>query len=152
MKTPNDFVVSLKVASGPRQGQAVPVTRLPFAIGKDASCQLRSSSEAIAARHCVLQPGPGGLAIADLGSATGTWVNGVRIEGAIPVGDGDELRIGPLVFTIIVEMIKTPPLALPQTKTKLEITADRETLDEMPVPIENRPPQPVAKSEAGVKR
>ncbi len=148
MKKPNDFVVSLKVASGPRKGQSVAVPRLPFAIGRDASCQLRPTSDAIGPRHCVLQPGPGGLSIADLGSATGTWVNGVRIEAAVPVGDGDELRIGPLVFTIIVEMIRPPVLAQPQTKTKLEITADRETLDEMPVPVEKKVNKPVA-TEAG---
>ncbi len=145
MSKPMDFVVKLKVASGPKQGQAVPVPRLPFAIGRSAECQLRPTSDAIAAKHCVLQPGPGGLSIVDLGSSTGTWINGARIEGAVPVGDGDELKIGTLVFTIIVEMQRSAS----QTKTILDLAAaDRETLPEIPVPVEAKaaPPKPIVPS------
>ena len=135
MNKPMDFAVTLKVASGPKQGQAVPIPRLPFMIGKNAECQLRPSSDAIGPRHCVLKPGPGGLSIADLGSETGTWINGVRISSSVPIGDGDELRVGPLVFTIIVAMPKPES----QRKTKLDVAAtDRETLSEMPVPVEKK--------------
>lgn len=107
-----NFIVRLRVRKGAKVGQVVSLTKLPFVIGTAMGCHLRPTSAEVSSHHCALQTGPGGLAISDLGSATGTWVNGARIDRLTLIGDGDDLRIGPLEFDIRVEAIpRTPPLA-----------------------------------------
>jgi predicted component of type VI protein secretion system len=102
MKKDPAFVVDLIIRSGAQAGRIVKIRRLPFMIGTDVRCQLRPFNGSVSARHCVIQSGIGGLAITDFASATGTRVNGVRIVAATPIGDGDEIHVGPLAFEVRV--------------------------------------------------
>ena len=45
--------------------------------------------------HARLAFGPSGLSIADAGSATGTFVNGERVQGELVLQDGDRICLGP---------------------------------------------------------
>jgi pSer/pThr/pTyr-binding forkhead associated (FHA) protein len=95
--------VKLKVLSGKNAGQLLPVAVDPFLIGREAACHLRPKSDAIAPRHCQLTKRDDGLVLADLGSATGTFVNGQKIEGQHELQPGDRLRVGPLEFEVQIE-------------------------------------------------
>lgn len=107
MTTQANFTVRLTVRTGSQAGQVISFRRLPFVIGSEPGCHLRVTSAAISPRHCVLQAGPGGIVIKDLGSTSGTWIDGVRIESSTSIGDGDELRIGALTLAIRVEALAT---------------------------------------------
>ena len=43
--------------------------------------------------------GAGGFDLEDLGSKNGTFVNGVRVSGAVVLEDQDEVRLGLVTFT-----------------------------------------------------
>lgn len=63
----------------------------------------------ISRQHCLLRIGDKGVSVRDLGSRNGTLVNGVLIDQEQPVGTGDQIQIGPLVFELVLEEFRTPP-------------------------------------------
>jgi pSer/pThr/pTyr-binding forkhead associated (FHA) protein len=97
--------VSLVVASGAHQGKVIPLTGPQFLIGRDAQCHLRPASQAISKRHCGIIVRDGKVYIKDFGSTNGTTVNDEQIKDTeIAVADGTSLKIGPLDFTIRIEL------------------------------------------------
>jgi pSer/pThr/pTyr-binding forkhead associated (FHA) protein len=93
----------LKVLTGKSAGKELPVAVDHFLIGRDADCQLRPGSDAIAGKHCELTRHDGGFWVKDLGSHTGTLVNGKPINAEIQLNKGDKLQVGPLEFEVHVE-------------------------------------------------
>jgi len=91
------------LSPGKWEGQTVPITGLPFVIGRDPRCQLRPSSAFISKRHCALLMRTGKLHVRDLGSVNGTFVNHLRVQGDAELHNGDSLEVGPLQFQIVVE-------------------------------------------------
>jgi len=53
----------------------------------------------ISRRHVLIQIGPGGVTIEDLGSKNGTWLNDDPVTTAKTIHDGDTVRLGSSVFT-----------------------------------------------------
>lgn len=62
-------------------------------IGRDPDCGVALQSRKVSRRHAVITPGLLGYTIADT-SANGVFVNGVRIEKSLLLGQGDLIRIG----------------------------------------------------------
>lgn len=58
--------------------------------------------------HAELAPGPDGWTIEDLDSMHGTWLNGTRVHGLVPLAKGDRLRIGRTIL-IVVPVEPAPP-------------------------------------------
>lgn len=93
----------LIVGNGKRKGSKIPLPVSLFLIGRDERCHLRPSSSLVSRLHCVIGPAPGGrLAVSDMRSSNGTYVNGRRINGTVRLQHGDELQIGSLRFEIEV--------------------------------------------------
>jgi hypothetical protein len=59
----------------------------------------------VSRRHAVIQRGEDTLTLSDLGSTNGTYLNGQRLSPNQPrvVRDGDEIRLGKLVFHIFFD-------------------------------------------------
>lgn len=97
--------VKLKVASGSHAGKEIAVSGSKFLIGRSDECQLRPKSESVSRRHCVLVVRDNRLLIQDLKSRNGTYVNDVRLptDRAKALKDGDQLRVGKLEFTVILD-------------------------------------------------
>lgn len=93
----------LKVLNSKSAGKELPVTVDKFLIGRDAECQLRPGSDAIAGKHCLLTRRDGGFWAKDLGSESGTFVNGKQIAAETELKPGDKLRVGPLEFEAMIE-------------------------------------------------
>lgn len=134
-----DFIVRLQVNSGAKSGKELVIARLPFVIGAEGACHLKPSSPLVSPQHCILHRGAGGLAITDLASDTGTWVNDERITRTTPIGDGDELRVGPLHFRLRVQSILPAPSEAPdrrssETTPEIPVPTSQDTLPEIPVP------------------
>jgi pSer/pThr/pTyr-binding forkhead associated (FHA) protein len=92
--------VKLVVANGKHAGQAVAVPGPQFLIGRGPECQLRPSSREVATRHCAIAVEQGRATLRDLDSATGTFVNDVRLTGPRELKNGDRIRVGQLEFEV----------------------------------------------------
>ena len=83
-------------------------------IGRGKECEIRPvvEQEGIVSRvHAELTVGAsGGLALRDVGSKNGTFLNGDRIAGATPVRLGDRITLGPGGPVLVVEGIGTGPV------------------------------------------
>ncbi len=63
-------------------------------LGRDAErCEIILSREFVSRQHCALVPEEGGLAIADLDTTNGTYVNGARIKRHL-LREGDRIGLG----------------------------------------------------------
>ena len=92
--------VSLAIVAGKHSGMLVPVTVPKFFIGQTPNCHLRSTSRSISRQHCVILVGLCVVAVRDLGSRNGTWVNGEQVKGHRFLQNGDRLATGSLEFEV----------------------------------------------------
>ncbi|MDR2754537.1 MAG: FHA domain-containing protein [Planctomycetaceae bacterium] len=92
--------VQLVVASGSKAGQVIPVTGPKFIIGRADDCHLKPRSELISRYHCAVISEDGYVAIRDLGSKNGVYLNGERVSMEHELKNGDKLNIGPLEFFV----------------------------------------------------
>jgi pSer/pThr/pTyr-binding forkhead associated (FHA) protein len=56
-------------------------------------------SSTVSRRHARISLDADGVVIEDLGSKNGTYVNDRRVSEPTPVANGDQVRIGSLLFT-----------------------------------------------------
>lgn len=71
-------------------------------VGRSSECWLTLDDELSSRVHARFIVDTDHCAIEDLGSRNGTHVNGDRIEGEVPLNDGDRVRIGRELMTLIV--------------------------------------------------
>ena len=74
---------------------AVPLIRDEITVGRQEGNTIRLTERNVSRRHARLLRRDGVYFVEDLSSYTGTKVNGVAISGSVPLGDGDQLTIGP---------------------------------------------------------
>ena len=92
--------VQLVVAGGNKAGQAIPIQGPKFLIGRADDCHLKPRSELISRYHCAIISEDGYVAIRDLGSKNGVYLNGERVSLESELKNGDKLSIGPLEFSV----------------------------------------------------
>jgi pSer/pThr/pTyr-binding forkhead associated (FHA) protein len=113
---------------GSSKEKAIPITRVPFVIGRDPKCHLRPGSPIVSHRHCAIEIRNDQVVLVDFGSTNGTFVNDQRVDKELELQDHDRLKVGPILFE--VRFAKTPSVdqrtPLPPSKT----TADAPTDDE----------------------
>lgn len=63
-------------------------------IGRDADCHVTLDDPLVSRRHARILVGSDRTVVEDLGSRNGVFVNGMGVRGAMPLRDGDRLRIG----------------------------------------------------------
>jgi pSer/pThr/pTyr-binding forkhead associated (FHA) protein len=79
--------VVLRGVSGPHFGKVVPVYGR-LVIGRDAECDLVLDEPEMSRRHAMIEVTPQEIYLRDLGSANGTYVNGVQVKNtALYSGD-----------------------------------------------------------------
>jgi len=94
----------LIVVGGVHEGKAIPINLPQFVIGRDPQCQLRPASAAISKRHCAIMVRGAQVFVRDFGSTNGTFVNGELVQGEVELHDADRLKVGPLEFTVGLEV------------------------------------------------
>jgi len=67
-------------------------------LGRDGPGVIALHSSAISRRHARIVVDEGGASVEDLGSKNGTYVNDRPVETRTPLADGDQVRVGPLLF------------------------------------------------------
>jgi pSer/pThr/pTyr-binding forkhead associated (FHA) protein len=107
------------LTQGANQGKVLEIKLSQFVIGRDPQCHLRPASPMISKRHCALLQREGKAFVRDFDSTNGTFVNNVQVKDEIELHDGDQLKLGPLLFKVAIEAVTpvnrpTPP---PPTKS-----------------------------------
>lgn len=95
--------VMLQVIRGPSAGKEFKLPVDNFVIGRGDGCHLKPKSDMVSRKHCALAVRDSKLFLEDFGSKNGTYVNDERVEGTIELKMGDELRVGPLDFLILID-------------------------------------------------
>lgn len=82
-------------------------------LGRGKECEVQpvdASDRAVSRVHAELTVGPnGGLAVRDVGSRNGTFLNGERVTGSVPIRIGDKIQLGEGGPVLIVEGLGTLP-------------------------------------------
>lgn len=121
--------VTLRVFSG---GQCVATHRVArdvVKIGRLPTSHLRLDNDAIARMHAVLEVNGTDVRLVDLGSSTGTLVNGAAVERSTAIQAGDRIEMGP--YTLFVDM-DAPAVATRPDATAIASPA-HEHIDAAPV-------------------
>ena len=94
-----------------RSNDPAVVMRLPpgtsRTIGRSPRADFVVDSPLLSRVHCRVSAADAGLAVEDLQSTNGTYVNSKRVEQS-PLRDGDRLRLGRLELTVGVEREPEP--------------------------------------------
>lgn len=81
-----------------QEGRPAPGTSIPLdavnSIGRDVNNAIVIDDSFVSAEHALLTFRGRVWYVEDRGSTNGTWLNGQRVEGLVPLGYGDELQIG----------------------------------------------------------
>ena len=94
--------VKLKVLRGASAGKELAIRGPKFVIGRSEKCHLRPHSDAVSREHCAFIVTDDSVALQDMGSRNGTYLNGERLEGTQELNLGDHIQIGPLEFEVTV--------------------------------------------------
>ncbi len=92
--------LSLVAQSGPDAGRSFPLASAQNVIGRDPSAQVVLSDPNVSRRHAMVRVDADRATIADLGSMSGTSVNGESIRG-VRIAMGDKIAIGQSEFTLM---------------------------------------------------
>ena len=105
----------LVVTAGTARGRRLALSD-ELVIGREVSGDGRLSDDhELSRRHARVTRDAGGqLTIEDLGSANGTFVNGIRVRGRLPLSVGDTIRIG-LTTLELTDVGPAPDSAVPVT-------------------------------------
>jgi pSer/pThr/pTyr-binding forkhead associated (FHA) protein len=89
----------LQAQTEPFSGQLFPVNK-NLVIGRELQCDIHVPLAYVSRRHAEISVADGQLKIKDLGSANGTYINGVKQTEAV-LQDGDEIRLDQFRFKVI---------------------------------------------------
>lgn len=103
---------------GKQEGKVLEIRLPQFVVGRDPQCHLRPASPLISKRHCAILQREGKAFVRDFDSTNGTFVNDQPVKGQMELHNGDQLKIGPLLFAVQIEagVAVNQPTPLPATK------------------------------------
>jgi len=113
----------LVLTSGKQEGKMIEIKLPQFVVGRDPQCHLRPASPLISKRHCMLIQKDNKAFIRDFDSTNGSFVNGEPVKGERELLNDDQLKIGPIEFTVRLEVGAVPgrtpvPATKPSTAVK----------------------------------
>lgn len=96
-------------------------------IGRSRACLVQIAETTVSRQHAIFVVEPGKVRLRDLGSSNGTFVNGQRVDGEVPLADGDRVVVGEaeLVLRMLAPLgpseatakLVIPPLTAPEPAT-----------------------------------
>ncbi|WP_229403098.1 FHA domain-containing protein [Micromonospora okii] len=84
----------LTVVAGPMRGASFRLSVVPQVIGRSARVDIVVDDPHLSRRHASVRLAGDGVALEDLGSTNGTWLNDRRVDGTEQLCDGDVVRLG----------------------------------------------------------
>jgi len=95
-------VGELQVLSGSCIGKRIRMDFKRFVVGNERDCDLRPVSPLLSRHHCVFKRDEYALRVRDLGSNSGTFVNGRRIQNEAILRPGDDVTVGDVTLHVIL--------------------------------------------------
>jgi predicted component of type VI protein secretion system len=95
--------VKLQVVEGKHKNRVIPLPETIFLVGRDRQCHIRPHCQLVSQLHCAIAAWAGKVRVRDLQSRNGTFINGKPIHGEVVVKDGDQLKIGSLIFVFSIK-------------------------------------------------
>jgi transcriptional regulator with GAF, ATPase, and Fis domain len=92
----------LAAISGPLRDSVFPLVDGQLSIGRELSNRLAIDDGLVSPKHCLVAVDADGCVLRDLGSLTGTFVNGLPVQER-PLVHGDQIAIGGSVFLFLRE-------------------------------------------------
>jgi hypothetical protein len=86
-------MAKLVVVRGENQGASIALDRGSMVLGRRSDCEIVLSHKAAARCHARIVREGDDYYLEDLNSRNGTWLNGARIHGRVPLRQGDRIRI-----------------------------------------------------------
>ena len=111
-------------------------------VGRDASCDVVVVDKSVSRRHALLERQREAWAVADQGSANGTFLDGKPIT-ASALRDGQELRFGLVNFRVEIEIDMPRTMLMPAGEPEPASTMLMPN-PSLAAPAAGRPPAPVA--------
>ena len=93
---------SLVLVRSDGKQQELPLKKARFLVGRQPECQVRLNDPGVSRQHCELIVEDKRIAVKDLGSSNGTYVNKRRVSQT-DLDMGDLVAIGPFVFVVKVD-------------------------------------------------
>lgn len=92
---------TVRIAEGPKSvtGLKMAITA-PLVVGRAAGADIVIDAPYVSGRHARFVSQDNQLTVEDLGSTNGTLVNGVKIDSACQLADGDSVQIGDVVMQV----------------------------------------------------
>ena len=78
------------------------IDRFPYLLGRSSTCDHQIYHPMVSRKHCELKQEDSTVAIQDLHSSNGTYVNGQRVKEQAELHDGDEINLGCVSFRVAV--------------------------------------------------
>jgi serine phosphatase RsbU (regulator of sigma subunit) len=85
---------------GPDLGRKFPLEANPTVLGRQLDCHIVLDAKAVSRQHAQIRCEDGSFFVEDLRSSNGTYVNGTRITGGVPLTEHDTLQVGPYLFAL----------------------------------------------------
>jgi pSer/pThr/pTyr-binding forkhead associated (FHA) protein len=105
----NDEAPILVAQTGPLNGQRWPL-RATVLVGREPECDIVIAERQVSRHHARLTPTSKGILLEDLGSKNGTHRNGIPLNDAIMLEDGDIIQIALVQQFVFVSSDATMPL------------------------------------------
>ncbi len=80
--------------------RSIPVAPGQTILGRALDATIRFDVPGVSRRHARISVEGANVTVEDLGSQNGTYLRGEKIKGRAALGDGDELRLGPVAMLI----------------------------------------------------
>ena len=93
----------LRICSGKQKGKKILLPDKEVILGKGKGAHLKHNAPNLEDHHCTLKPVEEGIVVRDLGSVSGTWVNGDRVEGKAILPPNGVLQVGALLLRLLAK-------------------------------------------------
>ncbi|MFT5200043.1 MAG: hypothetical protein ACI87O_002717, partial [Planctomycetota bacterium] len=122
---------SLRIETGGRAGELVPLSHSPFLIGRSQECNLRLTEASVSGRHAELRIKGELISLHDLGSTNGTRIGRLKI-GEAELEIGLAFSVGDVRMTLQGEsaQVAAPPASKSKPEPELELESDEISLEE----------------------
>jgi serine phosphatase RsbU (regulator of sigma subunit) len=119
---------SLVTIKGPNPGRRYPLDDKGAIIGRQPDAAIYLESLAVSRHHARIVCEDGVYFVEDTGSSNGTYVNGHRIAGRVPLGERDTLQIGPYELNLHVDPASGPSEPAQIIRARVEAQPSNHTL------------------------
>jgi len=103
--------IQVLITAGQEKGKSLEFDQLEVKLGRTNDNDLVLVESGVSRKHARLFQRAGTWNVEDSGSANGTKLNGQLLKGAAPLKTGDQVTVGPVEFTVTVDLVEEDPVA-----------------------------------------